>query len=109
NGKELKEGLDAFIYGERGVYRPGDTMFVSVMLFQHNKKTGPGLDAQFPIKFQAEDSRGKIQFEKNLTENIDHLYHCKVPTSAAIYERIESFFQFFAIDVKITEGIGKMI
>ncbi|MBK7789897.1 MAG: hypothetical protein IPJ54_15245 [Saprospiraceae bacterium] len=83
NGKELKEGLDAFIYGERGVYRPGDTMFVSVMLFQHNKKGGPGLDAQLPIKIQAEDSRGKIQFEKNLTENIDHLYHCKIPTTAS--------------------------
>lgn len=83
NGKELKDGLDAFIYGERGVYRPGDTMFVSVMLFQHNKKEGPSLDAQLPIKIQMEDSRGKIQFERNLTENIDHLYHCKIPTSAS--------------------------
>lgn len=81
NGKELKEGLDAFIYGERGVYRPGDTMFVSVMLFQHKKYSIAPLDPQLPIKIQAEDSRGKIQFEKNLTENIDHLYHCKIPTS----------------------------
>ena len=81
NGKRLKEGLDAFIYGERGVYRPGDSMFVSVMLFQHGVNQTKKLDAGIPVKLQVEDSRGKIQFEKMLTENTDHLYHCKVATS----------------------------
>ncbi|MBP5218976.1 MAG: alpha-2-macroglobulin [Bacteroidales bacterium] len=31
-GKELEKGLKAFIYGERGVWRPGDTLHVALML-----------------------------------------------------------------------------
>ena len=31
-GKELEKGLKAFIYGERGVWRPGDTLHVALIL-----------------------------------------------------------------------------
>ena len=31
-GKELEKGLKAFIYGERGVWRPGDTLHVTMVL-----------------------------------------------------------------------------
>ena len=31
-GKELEKGLKAFIYGERGVWRPGDTLHVAMIL-----------------------------------------------------------------------------
>lgn len=82
NGKQLKDGLDAFIYGERGVYRPGDSMFVSIMLFQHGTSHQKPLAPGIPVKLQVEDSRGKIQYEKMITENIDHLYHCKISTSS---------------------------
>ncbi|MCF8331529.1 MAG: hypothetical protein K9H84_03670 [Bacteroidales bacterium] len=32
SGSGLKEGLNGFIYGERDVWRPGDTLFISFML-----------------------------------------------------------------------------
>jgi len=31
-GKTLEKGLKAFIYGERGVWRPGDTLHVTLIL-----------------------------------------------------------------------------
>lgn len=32
SGKELKKGLKGYIYGERGVWRPGDSIFVTFIL-----------------------------------------------------------------------------
>ena len=31
-GKEIRKGLKGFIYGERGVWRPGDTLHISFIL-----------------------------------------------------------------------------
>lgn len=37
-GKVLEKGLKAFIYGERGVWRPGDTLHVSLILEDKDNK-----------------------------------------------------------------------
>ncbi|MBK8700187.1 MAG: hypothetical protein IPN29_11915 [Saprospiraceae bacterium] len=81
SGKALETGLDAFIYPERGVYRPGDTMHVSVMLYNHDE-TSP-LAQNYPLRLMLEDSRGKVQYDKVLAENLRHIYYFKVPTREA--------------------------
>ena len=37
-GKEIQKGLKGFIYGERGVWRPGDTLHISFILEDHAKR-----------------------------------------------------------------------
>ena len=37
-GKEIQKGLKGFIYGERGVWRPGDTLHISFILEDREKR-----------------------------------------------------------------------
>lgn len=39
SGESLKKGLKGFIYGERGVWRPGDSLFIAFMLQESDKNT----------------------------------------------------------------------
>ena len=48
SGQVVQKGMKGFIYGERGVWRPGDTLFVSFML--ENK--GEPLPQNHPIVFE---------------------------------------------------------
>ncbi len=42
SGVSLNKGMKGFIYGERGVWRPGDSLFVSFMLQEENKPLPKG-------------------------------------------------------------------
>lgn len=37
-GKDIQKGLKGFVYGERGVWRPGDTLHISFMLEDRPKR-----------------------------------------------------------------------
>lgn len=80
NGKKIESGLDAFIYGERGVYRPGDTMHISVMMFNHDEHQANDIPAQFPLRLTLEDSKGKMQYDKVVKNNADHIYYFAIST-----------------------------
>nr|WP_321454090.1 MG2 domain-containing protein [uncultured Carboxylicivirga sp.] len=56
NGQHVQKGLKGFIYGERGVWRPGDTLFVSFII--QNK--GEALPADHPIVFELLNPHGQI-------------------------------------------------
>jgi uncharacterized protein YfaS (alpha-2-macroglobulin family) len=47
-GVEIKKGINGFIYGERDVWRPGDTIFLSFMLQDVNET----LPANHPVVFE---------------------------------------------------------
>jgi alpha-2-macroglobulin len=79
NGKEVQSGLDAFIYPERGVYRPGDTIHAGIMLHNH----GGSLNTDYPVRVQMEDSRGKLVYERSSNKHIKNLYRFDIPTKEA--------------------------
>ncbi len=79
-GKLLQTGLDAFIYGERGVYRPGDSMHINVMLYNHSKDGKAALTDNYPVRLIAEDSRGKVMYDKVNTSNTNHIYYFPIVT-----------------------------
>ena len=56
NGQHTQKGMKGFIYGERGVWRPGDTLYVSFIL--QNK--GEALPAEHPIVFELLNPHGQI-------------------------------------------------
>ena len=55
-GRTVDDGLKAFIYGERGVWRPGDSIFVSMML---QNRLDP-LPRNVPVRFELADPHGRI-------------------------------------------------
>lgn len=55
-GDALPEGLKGFLYGERGVWRPGDTLHLAFILHDREKR----LPADHPVVFELVDPRGRV-------------------------------------------------
>ncbi len=55
-GDHVQKGLKGFIYGERGVWRPGDTLFLSFMLEDKLKTLPPN----HPVKFELINPQGMV-------------------------------------------------
>jgi len=78
SGKRKKKGLDGYLYGERGVWRPGDTLFLNFMLEDKLQK----LDINHPITMTVDDAKGKEKYKKTTSSHLDHVYHFAIPTSS---------------------------
>jgi len=76
SGNELEKGLKGFIYGERGVWRPGDTLYLSFMLNDQANK----LPIAHPIKLRLTDPNGKLYTQMVQKHNELHHYRFIVPT-----------------------------
>ena len=69
-GVEPQRGLRGYIYGERGVWRPGDSLFLNFVL---EDKSGR-LPAGHPVTMEVSDSRGAMQFRRTLTEGVNGVF-----------------------------------
>lgn len=79
SGSYVKEGLKGFIYGERGVWRPGDTLFLSFMLEDKMNQVPEGN----PILFELMNPRGQVMEKRTTRQNNSGLHTFIVPTSDA--------------------------
>ncbi len=77
SGKKIKKGLQGYIYGERGVWRPGDTIHLNFVL---NDKQNP-LPKDHPIKLEVTNARQKLAYKQVQTQGVDGLYRFDVPTN----------------------------
>ena len=77
SGVRLQKGIKGFIYGERGVWRPGDTLFLSFMLNDNANKLPIG----HPVKFELRDPYGKVTYQETKTNGINNFYKFVVNTS----------------------------
>lgn len=75
-GEKVQNGAKGFIYGERGVWRPGDAIFLTFVLQDETNK----IPSDFPIFFSLTDSTGKIIDEKTITKSVSHFYAIKTKT-----------------------------
>jgi hypothetical protein len=76
-GAEIKEGIKGYIYGERGVWRPGDSLFLSFVLEDKLNK----LPASHPIIMELYDPRGKLFDKKVSNSGVKGLYSFKFKTN----------------------------
>ena len=74
-GEVLQEGLKAFIYGERGVWRPGDTMHVTAIVADKNKS----LPADHPATLEVYTPEGQF-YGKYVRKAVDGFYSFAVKT-----------------------------
>jgi len=56
SGQTVPKGIKGYIYGERGVWRPGDSIFVSFILEDKTNK----LPVNYPISFELINPRGQM-------------------------------------------------
>ncbi|MFG6685158.1 alpha-2-macroglobulin [Mariniflexile sp. HNIBRBA6329] len=78
SGNKLQRGLKGYIYGERGVWRPGDTLHLTFML---NDFTNP-LPKGHPVKMEITDSNGKLVYKNVTSYNVNNFYKFTVPTTS---------------------------
>ena len=69
-GKKLEKGLKGSIYGERGVWRPGDQMHLTFALYDKDQT----LPANHPVTMQLIDPRGRVAASKTSTKAVGDLY-----------------------------------
>ncbi|WP_432326982.1 MG2 domain-containing protein [Mucilaginibacter sp. P25] len=79
-GEEVQNGLKGFIYGERGVWRPGDSIYTSFIL-EDKLKTLP---ADHPVEFELYDPSDKLYRRITQTKSLDGFYsfHTATETSS---------------------------
>lgn len=76
SGNAVTKGVKGFIYGERGVWRPGDTLFLNFILEDKEKI----LPDNHPVRFELFDPQGKNIEKRVLTEGLNGFYCIKVAT-----------------------------
>ncbi len=78
SGNRLQRGLKGYIYGERGVWRPGDSLHLTFMLNDSDNK----LPKRHPVKMEVTDPNGKLTYKKITTDNVNNFFKFTVPTSS---------------------------
>jgi uncharacterized protein YfaS (alpha-2-macroglobulin family) len=69
-GDEVQKGLKGFIYAERGVWRPGDSIYVSFILEDKGKKLPP----EMPVEFNFYNPMGQLYSRITRTKSVDGFY-----------------------------------
>lgn len=91
SGKTLQKGLKGFMYAERGVHRPGDSIHLTFVL---NDKENP-LPKKVPVKLEVKDPHGKLVHQTVLSEG----------TSSSMGKSEERFY-YFPITTKDSDPTG---
>lgn len=76
-GNSVSKGIKAFVYGERGVWRPGDTLFLSCIIEDKQKR----LPAAHPVGFELINPKGQLFARTTRTSGVNGFYTWQVPTN----------------------------
>ena len=77
-GNEIQKGLKGFIYGERGVWRPGDTLHISFILEDREKR----IPDKHPVALEIYNPKGQFYTKMISTQGMNGFYTFDVPTQA---------------------------
>jgi hypothetical protein len=79
-GEKVEEGLKGFIYGERGVWRPGDTLHLMFILEDRDKNLPPG----HPVSIELQNPIGQTIQKVTRTRSVSGIYDFRLitPTGA---------------------------
>ena len=79
SGEDVKNGIKGFIFGERGVWRPGDTMYLNCIIEDKEKK----LPKDHPVEFSLFTPQGQLYKHAVQNNAEDGFYLFKTTTDAA--------------------------
>lgn len=78
-GKIYTKGVKGFLYGERGVWRPGDPMYLTFIL----QDEAHAIPHNHPVSLELVDPRGQSVSRQVLTEGENGFYHFLSKTEAS--------------------------
>jgi alpha-2-macroglobulin len=70
DGQKVQRGIKGFLYAERGVWRPGDTMFIHFILEDKQKQ----LPADIPVLFELSDPQGNVVRRMVANQSVKGIY-----------------------------------
>jgi hypothetical protein len=76
SGREAQKGLKGYIYGERGVWRPGDSLFLSFFIEDKNNH----LPKNHPVVLDLINPKGQVAERKVTTRGKNGLYVFRLKT-----------------------------
>ena len=76
SGGRVQKGIKGYIYGERGVWRPGDSLYLSFIL-EDEKKILP---ANHPVKMEMRNPMGQLVSSLVKTSSVDGFYDFRTAT-----------------------------
>lgn len=76
-GAAIDRGLKGLLYGERGVWRPGDSLYLAFMLQDAQHK----LPKDHPVVLELTDPRGRIDQKHVRTASVNGVYAFRMATS----------------------------
>jgi len=77
-GATVSRGLKGLIYGERGVWRPGDTLHLTFLLHDAQNR----LPKDHPVRLDLLNSRGQLVRSITRTDPTDGFYAFSIPTES---------------------------
>ena len=77
SGVKTQKGIKGFIYGERGVWRPGDSIHLNFVLNDADNK----LPKNHPVRLEVRDPNGKLIHKKITRDQVDQFYSFPFKTS----------------------------
>lgn len=77
SGVNTPDGLRGFAYTERGVWRPGDSIFMNLILFDPDNKLPPN----YPVKMTLQDPRSRLVKEYVSNKAVGNIYSFPTATT----------------------------
>lgn len=77
-GEVLQKGIKGFIYGERGVWRPGDSLYLTFILQNKDKL----LPENHPVNFEIQDPNGQVIYQITKNKSVNGMYDFRSATSS---------------------------
>ena len=77
SGSKSKNGIKAYIYGDRGVWRPGDSLFLSCIIEDKNNKLPPN----HPVIFELYTAQGQLFERISKTDGVNGFYCFRTKTN----------------------------
>jgi len=78
SGAAVADGLKGYVYGERGVWRPGDDIPLTFVLFDEQDR----IPADHPVQFELRDPRGALVESRVIRNGKDGFYAIPTRTKA---------------------------
>lgn len=76
SGEAIEKGIKGMIYGERGVWRPGDSLFLNFILEDKSGK----LPEHHPVHFTLSNPQGQVVKKHTSTEGVNGFYNFSTKT-----------------------------
>ncbi len=120
SGTTVNSGLKGFIYGERGVWRPGDPIYLTFILLNADDR----LPENYPVNFELRNPRGQLVRTITRKDSLNGFYtfhletdpdaptgnwNARIKAGGAVFEKILRIETVMPNRLKINLDFGKDI